>query len=99
MPFIDVGMSFREGEAGLTGLAKVTTYLPGDAVGLPTKPAVAPEDDDYTSNIQIADLNGLNAILAVIRWKRQIGFYASYETHNLTVYKLFLNELRNGAAE
>jgi hypothetical protein len=92
-------MSFREGEAGLTGLAKVTAYLPGDDTELPTKAAVAPEDDDYTSNIQIADLNALNAILAVIRWKRHIGFYASYERTNLTVYKLFLNELRNGAAE
>lgn len=98
VPFIDVGMSFREGERGLTGLAKVTTYLPGEDVELPTKPAVAPEDDDYTSNIQIADLNALNAILAVIRWKRHIGFYASYQTTNLTVYKLFLNELRNGEA-
>ncbi len=30
VPFIDVGMSFREGEGGLTGMAKVTAYLPGD---------------------------------------------------------------------
>ena len=30
VPFIDVGMSFREGEGGLTGVAKVAAYLPGD---------------------------------------------------------------------
>jgi ThiF family len=99
VPFIDVGMSFREGEGGLTGMAKVTTYLPGDDVALPTKPTVAPGADDYSSNVQVAELNALNAILAVIRWKRHLGFYATHETRNLTVYKLFLNELRNGDVE
>ncbi|MGN6130657.1 MAG: ThiF family adenylyltransferase, partial [Nocardioidaceae bacterium] len=70
VPFIDVGMSFREGEGGLTGMAKVTAYLPGDEIELPTVPAVPPGEDDYSSNVQIAELNALNAALAVIRWKR-----------------------------
>ncbi|MDO7883119.1 ThiF family adenylyltransferase [Antiquaquibacter soli] len=96
IPFIDVGMSFREGDSGLTGLAKVSTYLPGDLAALPTAPAVAPEEDDYRSNIQIADLNAMNALLAVIRWKRHLGFYATHEASNVTVFKLYLNEIRNG---
>jgi hypothetical protein len=96
VPCIDVGMSFREGEGGLTGIAKVTTYLPGDDVAIPTQAAVAPGDDDYSSNVQVAELNALNAIMAVIRWKRHLGFYATHEPTNLTVYKLYLNELRNG---
>ena len=33
-------------------------------------------DDEYDRNIQIADLNALNAMLAVIRWKKLFGFYA-----------------------
>lgn len=98
VPFIDVGMSFREGEGGLSGLAKVTAYLPGDEIQLPTAPAVPPGQDDYSTNIQIADLNALNANLAVIRWKRFLGFYATHTSTNQTVYKLFLNELRNGDA-
>jgi hypothetical protein len=96
VPFIDVGMSFREGEGGLTGIAKVTAYLPGEDTPLPTTPAILPGDDDYSTNIQVAELNALNATLAVIRWKRYLGFYATHEPSNLTVYKLFLNELRNG---
>ncbi|WP_346766209.1 ThiF family adenylyltransferase [Nocardioides sp. HDW12B] len=96
VPFIDVGMSFREGEGGLTGIAKVEAYLPGDDRSLPTAPAVPPGQDDYSSNVQIAELNALNAALAVIRWKRYLGFYASHETSNQTIYKLYLNELRNG---
>lgn len=94
IPFIDVGMSFREGEAGLTGIAKVTAYMPGTDVALPTR-AAAPGEDDYSSNIQVADLNALNAILAVIRWKRHLGFHATHEMTSETVYKLYLNEIRN----
>jgi hypothetical protein len=98
IPFIDVGMSLREGEAGLTGIAKVTAYMPSSDVALPTREAVAPGEDDYSSNIQVADLNALNAILAVIRWKRHLAFYATHEPTNETVYKLYLNEIRNGDA-
>ena len=96
IPFIDVGMSFREGEGGLSGIAKVTAYLPDDDIPLPIASAIAAGEDDYRSNIQVADLNALNALLAVIRWKRYLSFYATHETTSQTVYKLYLNELRNG---
>ncbi len=96
IPFVDVGMSFREGNGGLTGIAKVMAYLPDEEVTLPSAPALAPGRDDYSSNIQVAELNALNAVLAVIRWKRHLGFYATHENANQTVYKLYLNELRNG---
>ena len=99
VPFIDVGMSFREGAGGLTGIAKVTAYLPGDEIELPTAPALAPGEDDYSSNVQIAELNALNAALAVIQWKRYLGFFATHTACNQTVYKLYLNELRNGNVE
>lgn len=96
VPFIDVGMSFREGEGGLTGIAKVAAYLAGEKAPVQMMPAVAPGEDDYSSNVQVAELNALNAILAVIRWKRHLGFYATHEMTNLTIYKLYLNEVRNG---
>ena len=96
IPFIDVGMSFREGEGGLSGIAKVTAYLPDDDIPLPIASAIAAGEDDYRSNIQVADLNALTALLAVIRWKRYLSFYATHETTSQTVYKLYLNELRNG---
>lgn len=98
VPFIDVGMGISEASGGLTGLLKVATYLPGVDVTLPTAPAVPPGEDDYDSNIQVADLNALNATLAVIQWKKYLGFYAAESSTSETVYKLFLNELRNGNA-
>lgn len=99
IPFIDVGMGISQGEAGLTGLVKLTTHLPDGNVTLPTKPAAAPGEDDYSTNIQVADLNALNALLAVIEWKRWLGFYATHAPATEVVYKLYLNELRNGDAE
>ncbi|HSX65927.1 ThiF family adenylyltransferase [Nocardioides sp.] len=99
VPFIDVGMSFREGEGGLTGMAQVTAYLPGHDVSLPPASALPPGEDDYSSNIQVAELNALNAMHAVIEWKRYLGFYATHTAATQTVYKLFLNELRNGDVE
>jgi hypothetical protein len=33
------------------------------------------EDDPYTENIQIAELNALNATLAVLWWKKLMGVY------------------------
>jgi hypothetical protein len=33
------------------------------------------ERNEYSTNIQIAELNALNAALAVIRWKKVFGIY------------------------
>jgi len=35
------------------------------------------EDDPYADNIQIAELNALNAVLAVLWWKKHAGIYYS----------------------
>lgn len=97
VPFIDVGLGISQTESGLTGLAKATLHLPGEDCALPPVTATPP-DDDYTSNIQVADLNAMNALLAVIQWKRHLGYYATHTTATETVFKLYLNELRNGQA-
>jgi hypothetical protein len=99
VPFIDVGMGLSQVDAGLTGLVKVTAYLPGRHGGLPSMPAAPPRDDDYGTNIQVADLNALNAQLAIIRWKRHLGYYASESMSGETVFKLYCNEIRNGTVE
>ena len=36
-------------------------------------------DGVYSRNIQIAELNALNAALAVIKWKKLFGFYRDLE--------------------
>jgi molybdopterin/thiamine biosynthesis adenylyltransferase len=98
VPFVDVGMGLRQVDGGLTGLLRATAYLPGGNACLPTNPAFPPGEDDYSSNIQVADLNALNALIAIISWKRYLGYYATHTSATETVFKLYLNELRNGDA-
>lgn len=76
-PFIDVGMGIELADDVLTGMARVTTSAPGhrnhvwDCVSCAENAA----DNMYARNIQIAELNALNAALAVIQWKKLCGFY------------------------
>jgi hypothetical protein len=52
-------------------------------------------EDDYSSNIQIADLNALNATLAVIRWKKHFGFYRDLDREHHSTYTIDGNMLTN----
>ncbi|WP_319125947.1 hypothetical protein [Streptomyces europaeiscabiei] len=45
--------------------------------------------------LQAADLNALNAVLAVIRWGRSIGIYADATDESHTTYSLITNEIAN----
>ena len=51
--------------------------------------------DEYHQNIQIAELNALNAALAVIRWKKHCGFYHDLEHEHDTTYAIDGNQLVN----
>jgi hypothetical protein len=53
------------------------------------------DDDDYDGNIQIADLNALNAALAVLKWKKMSGFYADREQEHFSAYVIASNKLFN----
>ncbi|WP_432120547.1 ThiF family adenylyltransferase [Streptomyces sp. S1] len=96
VPFIDVGMGIEEIDGRLSGLLRITTSLPGRR-DTPREriPRPAPEGDAYASNIQTADLNALNAVLAVIRWKRSLGIYADATDEAHTTYSLITNEIAN----
>jgi hypothetical protein len=56
----------------------------------------------YDLNIQIAELNALNAALAVIKWKKLCGFYVddTFEHHSLYVVNgnAMINEDESDAA-
>ena len=51
------------------------------------------EKDEYASNIQVAELNALAAILSVIRWKKHLGYYADIIHEPYSVYTLNSNEI------
>jgi len=92
--YIDVGMGIQLVNNSLLGILRVTTNttekrcnnrIPLSDVG----------DDEYSRNIQIADLNALNAAMAVIKWKKLCGFYLDFEKEHNSTYTIDGNMLLN----
>ncbi|MGN7161475.1 ThiF family adenylyltransferase [Sphingomonas sp. SAFR-052] len=90
VPFVDTGIGLQIGSEGLSGLVRVTTStngrretarrcMPGGRGGT---------DDAYRTAVQVADLNALNAALAVIRWKRLLGFYRDEVDEHQSVFEV-----------
>ena len=78
IPFIDVGMGLTLSAAdSLTGILRVVTSTPQMRDHVRTKQRIDFNGggDDLYNNIQIADLNALNATLAVLKWKKLRGIY------------------------
>jgi hypothetical protein len=102
IPFIDVGMGIYAKDEALHGILRVTTSIDGQRQAAREKGGIsfaeADGNDDYDKNIQIADLNMLNAAQAVVRWKKLFGFYADYEGEFLSTYTIDCNMLTGAVA-
>jgi hypothetical protein len=99
IPFTDTGIGIESGNGRLVGVARAITVTPDDGKFRPCIPVKAPGDADlYASNIQIAELNSLAAIFAVIRWKKHIGFYFNARNEHECTFDIGANMLRNDEA-
>ena len=79
IPFIDVGMGLKQTQGALNGMVRATYYSTEHGPTLRAKglaPLADGPEDLYRTNIQISEINALNACLAVIRFKQIRGFYA-----------------------
>lgn len=95
--FVDGGIGIQNVDDRLSGVVRVTTGTADKHDHLGRRLSFAEADDDaYSSNIQVAELNMLNAALAVLKWKKLVGFYADFEREYHTTYSidggLLLNE-------
>lgn len=93
VPFIDVGMGILEADGKLTGTLR-TTMGGADERLFPTSDASLP--NEYSTNIQIADLNARNAVEAVIMWKRYLGFYVDLDRPRSSLFHIEDNTTLNG---
>jgi hypothetical protein len=94
IPAIDVGMGLNEEPTGLAGLVRASLQVGG--VGPSDHaPTAGKAANDYDRNIQTADLNALNAIMAVFLWKRHIGYYAASDVVTESMYATFTGEMRH----
>lgn len=97
--FVDVGMGLELDEGSLGGILRMTASTPEKRDHVHQGRisfAGGGEKDLYSSNIQVADLNALNAAFAVIKWKKLRGFYRDLEEEHHCTYTTDGNLLLNG---
>ncbi len=98
IPFADTGMGIQLVDDTLYGILRVTTsttdmreHVKNGRVSF----SDADDNNEYARNIQIAELNALNATLAVIKWKKLFGFYQDYDREHHSTYTIDGNHLLN----
>ena len=98
-PFVDVGMGIIDDDGPLTGLLRVTACTATYHKHIHEKNRIPFSSDDgnndYSKNIQIADLNALNAAMAVVKWKKISGFYIDFKKEHFSVYAIGDNIIIN----
>lgn len=98
VPFVDVGMGLELVNGSLGGILRVTASTPDKRNHVRERVSFegGGAENVYVSNIQVADLNMLNAALAIIKWKKLRGFYRDLERELHCSYTTDGNMLLNG---
>ena len=94
---IDVGMGLYRSNNSLAGTIRTTTFFPEHHEHANHCIDLSGDDvpGEYERNVQLAELNALNAALAVIRWKKVRGFYSDQEQELNSEYIINGNKLIN----
>jgi hypothetical protein len=96
LPCIDVGLGVQTVDDRLLGQIRVTTVTKTKNDHLHNRIfAEDNENNDYVTNVQIAELNSLNACMVVIKWKKLSGFYVDQEDEHHSVYKIGTSKIIN----
>lgn len=97
IPFVDVGMGIESTDDALLGILRVTTSTAEKREHVRHRISFSDNggNNEYSRNIQIADLNALNAALAVIKWKKLYRFYKDFENEYFSAYTIDGNILIN----
>lgn len=98
IPFVDVGMGIVRAQDSLTGLMRVTCFVPGAETAVLGRIDYSDGDlpeNEYSTNIQIVELNALNAALAVLQWKKRYRIYRDSSRASSFSYSIAANEMAN----
>jgi tRNA A37 threonylcarbamoyladenosine dehydratase len=94
IPFVDCGLGIQQEDGRLMGIVRTTTVAPTKQDHIAKRiSCIETKEDDYASNIQIAELNMLSAVMAVIKWKKITGFYVDFEHEHHSTYTISGNML------
>lgn len=95
IPFIDVGIGIDKvvDTMMLHGRARVTLVTPATQYLVDALPTADDSDEAVYGNIQLAELNSLNANLALIRYKQHLQFFTDEDKPNSINYKISWNQI------
>jgi len=92
--FIDVGLGVDVADDSLVGTLRVTVGTPEKHDHISNRIGTYDTgDNEYSTNIQIADLNALNALMAVIKWKKMCGFYQDLKEEHNSIFVINTGQL------
>ena len=99
IPFVDVGMGIEKTDDKLLGIVRTSfcETLHSSAGG--RGEVGLPDVGEYERNVQIVELNALNAALAVIRWKKHREFYLDLGHEARSTYTIDGNHMSNRRPE
>jgi hypothetical protein len=95
--FVDVGIGLTVKSNKVRGTLRSVLSLPDkrDQARARISFALDDADNEYDKNIQVADLNALNACLAVVAWKKLRGFYFDQGKERFNSYAVASSRLAN----
>src|ERR1043166_6806384 len=94
--FIDVGMGIQIGDDNkIAGVITATTSTPAkrDHFRSRVRMGINETNNEYSRNVQIAELNALNAAVAVIKWKKFSGYIHDTKNEHYCAYMIRDNQL------
>ena len=95
VPFVDVGMGIEKVENKLLGVVRTSYCETPSSSSHERGDAQVRDVGEYERNVQIVELNALNAALAVIRWKKHRGFYLDLGGEDRSTYTIDGNHMVN----
>ena len=96
-PFVDVGLGLLEQDASLIGTVRTVGWSPGTSEASLEEISFTDgeAEDVYSRNIQVADINALNAAMAVIKWKKMCGYYKDMDPAHSSFFTIADNYITN----
>jgi hypothetical protein len=97
IPYIIVGMAADAKNGAIGAQLSITTASGAHREHVRRRASLGVvREGEYDTNVQIADLNALNAAFAVIRWKKLFGFYHDFEREYFSSYAADTHQLSSG---
>jgi hypothetical protein len=101
IPFIDVGIGVEKipEDVKLLGRARVTFVDPrheNAAKVVAGLPIADDKNEEVYNNIQLVELNAINAMLAIVKYKQHLDFYSEEISYDSLKYTLSWSQLKTG---